>query len=312
MKNITEEIKAQALALKFDAVGIAPAEVLKEAEENLQCWTASGFHGSMKWMAETASERASPTAFFLEAESVLVVAQNYFRSKESLRMPPETGNISLYARGRDYHKVVRNKLKKLLRWIISREPAAKGRIFVDSFPIIEKPLAVRAGIGWSGKNSMLIIRGRGSYFFLGGILLNLPLIPDVPLNEDYCGTCNRCQQACPTGAIVRPYQLDARRCISYLTIEHKDGISPALRSLMGNHIFGCDICQMVCPWNRFARDTGETDFFSRFTKSDLLLQRLISLSREEFEKMFEGTPVRRAGYQRFRRNVEIAIANLLR
>ncbi len=312
MKTITEEIKTRALALKFDAVGIASAEVLKDAEENLKRWVTSGFHGEMNWMAETARERVDPAAFFPEAECVLIVAQNYFRSKENLQMPPEVGNVSIYARGRDYHKVVRNKLKKLLRWIISREPATKGRIFVDSFPIAEKPLAVRAGIGWIGKNSLLTIRGSGSYFFLGGILLNLPLTPDVPLNEDYCGTCNRCLQACPTDALIAPYQLDARRCISYLTIESEGEISPELRTRMGNHIFGCDICQAVCPWNRFARDTDETDFYSRFTEKDLLLGKLNSLSREEFERMFEGTPVRRGGYQRFRRNVEIAIANLLR
>ncbi len=309
-KSIKTALKQQALKLGFQAVGITDAETLHKHAGHLQRWLEEGYHGTMDWMATTGEKRADPRAFFPETESVLIAAYPYFRSREPLQTPPSIGNISLYARGRDYHKVLRKKLKQLLNWLTQREPKTKGRIFVDSFPILERALAQKAGLGWIGKNAMLILKGKGSWYFLGGILLNLPLPPDEPLTTDYCGTCNRCISACPTRAIVAPGVVDARRCISYLTIEHEGEISPEFHSAMGNHIFGCDICQEVCPWNRFASDTQETDFFSRFSPEELNLVHLQNLRQKEFEQMFEGTPVRRTGHRRFMRNIQIALGNL--
>ncbi|MCK4892562.1 MAG: tRNA epoxyqueuosine(34) reductase QueG, partial [Calditrichia bacterium] len=192
----------------------------------------------------------------------------------------------------------------------SDEPTSQGRIFVDSFPIMEKPLAMRAGLGWIGKNTTFLIKGEGSYFFLGGILLNLDLNPDLPISEQFCGSCNKCQTACPTGALDVPFRLDSRKCISYLTIEHHGNIDNRLQEKMKNLIFGCDICQIVCPWNqRFAKTGKEEDFKSRFKQRDLSLKSLGKLSREQYEKMFEGTAVRRSGYNKFLRNIRIAQAN---
>lgn len=309
MISLSRQIKSKAIDLGFSAAGISSAEILQEAEKNLKLWLAKGMQGSMDWMTATSEERANPKAFFKEAKSVLMIAQNYFRPEEPSQSPTGSGTISLYARGRDYHKVVRKKLKNLLGWILSVEPSAKGRIFTDSFPVMEKPLAVRAGIGWIGKNSTLILKNKGSYFFLGGILLNLPLPPDKPFEKNFCGSCNRCLHACPTGALFASGKIDARRCISYLTIEHRGKIGAGYQEKIGNHIFGCDICQDVCPWNRFAQKTNESDFFSRFSKTDLKLSFLESLSRQQFEQMFEGTAVRRAGFDRFLQNVRIAKNN---
>ncbi len=308
MRTLREEIKSVARELGFTSVGITTADPLEEEGKRLERWIREGRQGEMDWMARTVSERANPRGFFPEAESVLMVTLNYYREEEFF-LPSEYGTISLYARGRDYHKVMRKKLKRLLAEIQQLEPATKGRVFVDSFPIMEKALAVRAGLGWIGKNTLLIQKGLGTFFFLGGILLNLPLLPDEPVTKDFCGNCTRCQQACPTGAL-QPYQIDARRCVSYLTIEHPGGIDPQFHRPMGNLIFGCDICQVACPWNRSPLVTTVGDFYNRFSRDELKLTRLTNLTESEFEALFEGTPVRRAGYQRFQRNGEIALKNI--
>jgi len=308
-KRLAALIKTQALQLGFSAVGITDAQPLQEAGEKLSQWLAQEFHGGMDWMKHTEQVRVNPRSYFPQAQSIVVVAQNYFHQGDKIFLPADKGNISIYARGRDYHRVLRKKLRSLLKYIQGLEPSAQGRICVDSFPLMEKPIAVKAGIGWIGKHTNLIIKQKGSYFFLGEILLSIPLPADKPFSADYCGTCNRCQVACPTGALDTPYVLDARKCISYLTIEHDDEIDPDLQEGMGNWIFGCDICQAVCPWNRFRQTTTEEDFFGRFSESDFDLIRLAKLSGEEFEKMFAGTPVRRTGFRRFKRNVEIAIRN---
>ncbi|GAB4376561.1 MAG: tRNA epoxyqueuosine(34) reductase QueG [Calditrichia bacterium] len=312
MDTLAELIKKKALELGFETAGITHSEILEQAAADLHQMITEGKHGSMQWLAKTERQRPDPRAFFPDAKSVLMVAHNYYRQKDVRPIPPYSGIISLYARGRDYHKVLRKKLKRLLAEIQEREPTARGRIFVDSFPIMEKPLAVRAGIGWIGKNTTLLLKQKGSFFFLGGIILNLPLPADKPFTENYCGRCNRCQQACPTNALEIPGQLDSRRCISYLTIEHEGAIPEEFHPGMGTHIFGCDICQLVCPWNRFAQDTTETDFFSRFHDSDLKLTLLARLSQKQFERMFEGTPFRRVGYENFKRNVTIAQMNMRR
>lgn len=211
--------------------------------------------------------------------------------------------------GRDYHKVLRKKLRRLLADIQNLLPGTRGRICVDSFPLLEKALAVKSGIGWIGKHTNLIIKPKGSYFFLSEILLSEALPPDPPFSSDYCGSCNRCQTACPTGALDEAFVLDARRCISYLTIEHQGEIDPALQPGMENWVFGCDICQAVCPWNRFSSHCEETDFHNRLPDRMFALEELQQLSEAAFDQLFEGTPVRRAGYQNFRRNVTIAIKN---
>ncbi|MBN2366707.1 MAG: tRNA epoxyqueuosine(34) reductase QueG [Calditrichaeota bacterium] len=311
MKNLAQDTKNRALQLGFDAVGITGADLMDSSSADLNKFIDENRHGSMKWLADTAIQRSNPAAFFPEAQSVVMVALNYFRKKEKMIYSPELGTISIYARGRDYHKILRKKLKNLLEWIAEREPATRGRVFVDSFPIMEKPLAVRAGLGWIAKNSTLIIKGEGSYFFLGGLLLNLPLPPDEPFSAEYCGSCTRCLKACPANALTAPAQLDARKCISYLTIEHHGDIHPDYQQKLGNYIFGCDICQMVCPWNRrFATESGEVAFKNRFSGQKLNLKRLTRLTREEYEKMFAGTAVRRSGYERFRQTLEIALGNL--
>lgn len=313
MQDLAQRIKTEASQLGFDAVGITSTEPLKSDALNLNQVIRQGKHGTMAWLADTQKQRPNPKSFFSEAQSVIMVALNYYRKNEVMVMPPGSGTISIYARGRDYHKVVRNKLKRLLEGINNLEPKTRGRIFVDSFPIMEKPLAMRAGIGWIARNTTLIIKAKGSYFFLGGILTNLPLPFDEALTKDYCGACKKCQDACPTNAIIQPFQLDASRCISYLTIEHRGNVKDSFHEKIGNYLFGCDICQMVCPWNiKYAQNTLVSGFNSRFRSEQLSLYHLEKLSKTQFKKMFEGTAVRRLGFERFRRNLKTAKNNIKR
>lgn len=309
MQEIAEKIKQEALSRGFAVVGICDAEPLTDAGKLLEKWLTDQFHGTMEWMARTRRERANPRGYFPEAQTIIVVALNYFRENEPVLRNHDQGNISIYARGRDYHKVLRKKLKRLLTLIQTLLPDARGRVCVDSFPVMEKALAVKSGIGWIGKHTNLIIKQKGSYYFLGEILLSEKLPVDLPFSFDHCGNCNRCQVACPTNALENAYILDARRCISYLTIEHAGDIDPVLQAGMENWVFGCDICQAVCPWNRFSGQTEETDFSSRIPDEMFDLRCLQKLSENEFLQLFEGTPVRRAGYQNFMRNVNIACSN---
>ncbi len=309
MQEIAEKIKQEALSQGFAAVGFCDAEPLTDASPLLEKWLADQFHGTMEWMARTRHERAAPRSYFPDAQTVIVVALNYYRENEAVLRDSEQGNISIYARGRDYHKVLRKKLKRLLGYVQTLLPEAHGRVCVDSFPVMEKALAVKSGIGWIGKHTNLIIKQKGSYYFLGEILLSEKLPIDAPFSFDHCGNCNRCQVACPTNALDDAYILDARRCISYLTIEHNGDIDSALQNGMENWVFGCDICQAVCPWNRFSTQTEEADFASRIPDEMFDLRRLQKLSENEFLQLFEGTPVRRAGYQNFMRNVNIACGN---
>jgi len=309
MRNSVEQIKQKGRKLGFAEIAICDAEPLDEAGERLLAWLNREYQGTMGWMLRTRKERAEPKSFFPEVQSVIVVAYNYFRENEAVLRPANEGNISIYARGRDYHKVLKKKLRQLLEYIQTLFPEAKGRICVDSFPIMEKALAVKSGIGWIGKHTNLIIKQKGSYFFLGEILLSVELPVDEPLFTEYCGTCNRCQIACPTVALEEAFVLDARRCISYLTIEHKGEIDPQLQQGMENWVFGCDICQAVCPWNRFSEHTEDREFDNRLPEEWFDLRRLRQMSREEFAALFEGTPVRRAGYEGFMRNVKIAEEN---
>jgi len=309
MHDIVKQIKEKGYHLGFLEVGICGAENLNEEEDLLKNWLDRGYQGSMNWMERTREIRGDPKHFFPEAKSIIIVADNYFRSEEPVLRPVHEGNISIYARGRDYHKVLKNKLKTLLCFIQELMPDAEGRVCVDSFPIMEKPLAVRAGIGWIGKHTSLIIKGKGSYFFLGEILLSKELPNDEPLIADYCGSCDKCQVACPTEAINQAYVLDSNRCISYLTIEHDADIDPSLQQKMGNWIFGCDICQETCPWNRFSVDTEESEYSSGIPADFLKLESLKKLTREDYDRVFAGTPVKRTGFDNFKRNVKIALKN---
>ena len=305
-----EAIRNRALALGFDAVGFAPAELGPEARTRLGAFLAAGQHGDMGWLADRADERTHPRALWSEARSVVALGMSYAPGGDPLATLRERacGNISVYARGRDYHDVVKGKLKQLAQWIVSRPETAAVKVFVDTAPVMEKPLAARAGLGWQGKHTNLVSRQHGSWLFLGEIYTTLELEPDPP-HADRCGSCTRCQAVCPTAAFPAPYRLDATRCISYLTIEHRGPIPHQLRPLMGNRIYGCDDCLAVCPWNRFAVPSREPKLQARAELTAPRLAQLASLDDSGFRTMFAGSPVKRIGRNRFARNVVIAIGN---
>jgi epoxyqueuosine reductase len=307
--DIKAAIRAEALGLGFDAVGFAPAALAPDARAHLEEFIARGFHGEMGWLAARAAERGHPQALWPEAKSVVVLGLNYGPDGDPLT-PLERkgeGGISVYARGRDYHDIVKSRLKALARVIAARW-AGELKVFVDTAPVMEKPLAARAGVGWQGKHTNLVSRQWGSWLFLGEIYLSLDLPPDEP-ESDHCGACSRCLDVCPTRAFPAPYRLDARRCISYLTIEHKGHIDAALRPLMGNRIYGCDDCLAVCPWNKFAQATREPGFAPRAGLASPQLTTLAALDDAAFRQLFSGSPVKRIGRDRFVRNVLIAIGN---
>ena len=303
------EIREKALALGFDAIGFAPASLSSEARDNLATYLGQGLHGDMGWLAAKADRRVDPHALWPEARSVIVLGMNY-GSPETPNAhlgDAETGVVSVYARGRDYHDVVKSRLKQLGRWLAeSRDCQVK--VFVDTAPVMEKPLAEAAGIGWQGKHTNLVSRDFGSWLFLGEVFTDLALEPDAP-HADACGTCRACLDACPTGAFPAPYRLDARRCVSYLTIEHKGPIPRELRPLLGNRIYGCDDCLAACPWNKFARATDEPGLLPRGELTAPRLAELAALDDAAFRKLFSGSAVKRLGRDRFVRNVLIAIGN---
>jgi epoxyqueuosine reductase len=308
----TDLIRNQAFSLGFSAVGITDARPLAEAGTLLDHWLDRSFHGTMTWMSKTRAERRDPRAFFPKAQSVIVVALNYYQTPTQPRteetVPDKRARIARYAVGRDYHKVLKKKLRSLSDFIKTLHPEAVSRPCVDSFPLLEKPLAQRAGLGWIGKHTNLIMKRQGSFFFLGELLTSLPLVADAPFMSDHCGTCTACQDACPTNALSTPFELNASRCISYLTIEHTGEIEPELLRSLERWIFGCDICQEVCPWNRFAVPHSEPDFTSRIPPDLYEITRLLTLSSEEFDRIFAGTPIKRAGYERFMTSINAAYA----
>jgi epoxyqueuosine reductase len=304
--DVREAIRTEALARGFDAVGFAAAHLAEEARADLAEFLARGYHGQMDWLAAHAARRGDPQTLWADARTVVVLGLNY--GSESDDAPDgDCGIVSVYARGRDYHDTIKKRLKALARWIAERWPG-ELKVFVDTAPVMEKPLAQQAGIGWQGKHTNLVSRDFGSWLFLGEIYLSLELEPDAA-DEDHCGSCRQCLDACPTKAFPAPYRLDARRCISYLTIEHKGMIDPELRPLIGNRIFGCDDCLAVCPWNKYARAAAEPDFLAR---PGLTAPRLAALARLDdagFRRMFAGTSIKRIGRDRFVRNVLTAIGN---
>jgi epoxyqueuosine reductase len=312
--DIKSAIRDAALTLGFDAVGFAKAELGAESRAHLTRFLANGFHGDMGWLEARAEQRGDPRALWPEAKSVVVLGMNYGPDGDPLASLErrERGTISVYARGRDYHDLVKSRLKALARAIekIAKDHDVSGelKLFVDTAPVMEKPLAQRAGLGWQGKHTNLVSRGHGSWLFLGEIYLSLDLPPDEA-ESDHCGACQACLDICPTRAFVKPYVLDARRCISYLTIEHKGHIPAELRPLMGNRIYGCDDCLAVCPWNKFAHSTREPALLPRADLAAPRLAELAALDDAAFRQLFAGSPVKRTGRDRFVRNVLIAIGN---
>ena len=308
--EIREAIRGQALAMGFDAVGFAEARLAEAARADLGEFLRRGYHGDMGWLAATAERRGDPQTLWPEARTIVVLGLNYGSDDDPLTAAAdaERGAISVYARGRDYHDTLKRRLKGLARWIATCWPG-ELKVFVDTAPVMEKPLAQAAGLGWQGKHTNLVSREFGSWLFLGEIYLSLALAPDAA-ESDHCGACRRCLDACPTDAFPAPYRLDARRCISYLTIEHKGPIPAELRPLIGNRIFGCDDCLAVCPWNKFASVAEEPEFLPRAALTAPLLAELAIIDDAGFRARFAGTAVKRIGRNRFLRNVLIAIGNV--
>jgi len=307
--TLSDTLKQHARALGFDAAGIARADEAWEAGARLADFVAEGRHGDMRWMEDTLARRRAPTAMWPEARSALVVAMNYGPDHNPLDTlaERETGNISVYARGRDYHELIKSRLKQLAGEV-ARITGAEVKVFVDTAPLMEKPLAQKAGLGWQGKHTNLVSRDLGSWFFLGVVLTSAALAPDAP-EPDHCGSCRACLDICPTAAFPAPYQLDARRCISYLTIEHAGPIPREFRAAMGNRIYGCDDCLAACPWNKFAASASEAALFARAELKTPGLDELAALDDAAFREVFSGSPVKRSGRNRFLRNVAVAIGN---
>lgn len=301
--------------LGFQGLGVSDIDLIKE-EVYLNQWLAKGFHGDMDWMERHGTKRTRPSELVPETISIISVRMDYLppetQDPTMVLNHPELGYVSRYALGRDYHKVLRNRLQKLANRINIElklyDVEMKYRVFVDSAPVMEKPIAVKAGLGWLGKHTNVLNQEAGSWFFLGEIYTNLPLNKSQ-LVTDHCGDCTACIDICPTQAIVKPYELDARRCISYLTIEHKGVIAEEYRKPMANRIYGCDDCQLVCPWNRFAINTEETDFEIRNNLDASSLLSLFAWTENEFLQKLEGTAIRRIGIERWHRNIAIALGN---
>ena len=318
-ERLKAAIKAHGRSLGFDAVGVAGVDLAAE-EAGLAEWLAAGFHGEMDYMARHGplgtKLRARPAELVPGTVSVITARINYLAQPvaqlEQRLTEPDQAYVSVYAHSRDYHKVLRNKLQKLADLVESEVGAFGYRVFTDSAPVMEVALAEKSGLGWRGKHTLLLDRTAGSFFFLGEIYTDLALPPDAPV-EEHCGTCFACKDACPTGAIVGPYKVDARRCISYLTIELKGAIPEELRPLIGNRVYGCDDCQLACPWNKFAQTAAEPDFKSvRNGLDDASLLDLFAWSEAEFKQRMAGSAILRIGYAKWLSNIAIALGNALR
>jgi epoxyqueuosine reductase len=311
-QSLEEAIRAKAAELGFVACGFARADAADAAGVDLRRWLDAGHHGTMGWMEERAHHRVSPRALWPDAKSAIALAMSYAPASDPMALGErgELGRISVYARGGDYHKTVKKALKALARFIVDAAPS-ELKVFVDTAPVMEKPIAQAARIGWQGKHTNLVSREHGSWLFLGVILTSLELEPDPSADAgQHCGTCRRCLDACPTQAFVGPHRIDARRCISYLTIEHDGPIPTELRAAMGNRIYGCDDCLAVCPWNRFAdAASANRAFLPRAELAAPRLADLLALDDGAFREMFAGSPIKRIGVKRMVRNCLIAAGN---
>jgi epoxyqueuosine reductase len=304
-------LREEAARLGFASVGFAPAEGHPRQGERLTEWLGEGRHGSMEWMEGRAIQRATPQGLWPEAKSVIALGMSYAPPGDPLALADagEKARISVYAQGRDYHDVVKKALKALARWLVAREPGCELKVFVDTAPVMEKPLGEAAGIGWQGKHTNLVSTTHGSWLFLGAIYTTLEFGPDAP-HADRCGSCRACQDACPTAAFPAPYRLDARRCISYLTIEHKGPVPEEFRTALGNRIYGCDDCLAVCPWNKFASAAQAN--VRLLPREELVapdLAELLALDDAAFRQKFSGSPIKRIGRDRFVRNCLYAAGN---
>jgi epoxyqueuosine reductase len=305
---LAEDIKRWGLELGFGAVGVAEADA-SAAEPRLLEWLSRGWHGEMEYMARHGARRARPSELRPGTLRVISCRMDYLRERpRGIETDRERAYIARYARGRDYHKVLRARLQALCERIEAQVGPFGYRAFTDSAPVMEVELAQSAGLGWRGKHTLLLDRDAGSWFFLGEIYCDLPLPADAP-KDNHCGSCQRCIDICPTQAIRAPYQLDARRCISYLTIEHKSAIPEELRPLIGNRVYGCDDCQIVCPWNRFSQLSNEEDFKTRNGLDEATLVELFAWSEAEFDERLRGSPIRRIGYERWLRNLAVGLGN---
>ena len=316
INELRADLETEAKRIGFCAFGIAPAVEDGRAASSLDSWLASGMHGTMDWMENRAEQRRSPQALWPEARSVIALGMSYAPAGDPLTLEafPELARVSIYAQGKDYHDIVKKALKALARWLVG-EAKKRGlgeigvKVFVDTAPVMEKPLAQASGFGWQGKHTNLVSREHGSWLFLGEIYTTLDLDADVP-EADHCGSCQACQDACPTQAFPAPYRLDARRCISYLTIEHKGPIPAEFRKAIGNRIYGCDDCLAVCPWNKFAEAaSANRAFLARAELSAPRLSDLLTLDDAGFRRLFAGSPIKRIGRDRFVRNCLIAAGN---
>ena len=294
----------------FAKVGFCRPDALPELPERLARFVDDGMHGQMAWMADRMAWRGDPSALWPAARTVIMLAEPYTPDHDPLAVldRPDRAAISVYAHGRDYHDVVKKRLKRVGRWLIEQEPTAQIKVFVDTAPVMEKPLAQAAGLGWQGKHTNLLGRDLGSWFFLGAIFTTLEFDTDQP-EQSHCGSCTACLDICPTKAFPAPYRLDARRCISYLTIEHKGQVDPELRALMGNRIYGCDDCLAICPWNKFAVAGRDAKYDPRADVLAPPLAQLAALDDAAFRARFSGSPIKRIGRDRFVRNVLYAIGN---
>jgi len=307
--GLKERLRAEATACGFDCLGVSQAETDGRDGIDLDAFLEMGRIGDMTWLADKADRRRSPTALWPEAKSVISLGMNYGPSRNPLETLSHTdqGMISVYAQGKDYHDVVKKRLKWLARWLID-EAGGEVKVFVDTAPVMEKPAAERSGIGWQGKHTNLVSREFGSWLFLGEIFTTLELPPDTP-GADHCGTCDACRKACPTNALPAPGRIEPTRCISYLTIEHKSDIAEDLADAMGNRVYGCDDCLAVCPWNKFTTPVRESALAPREGMAAPSLLELAALDDTAFRTRFSGSPIKRTGRDRFLRNVMIAIGN---
>ena len=308
---LEDRLEAVARAHGFVAFGIADAGAAPQTAERLNQWLAEGRHGDMIWMESRAAQRGSPQGLWPEVRSVIALGMSYTPAHDPLVLAehPDRGRISVYAQGGDYHDVVKRALKAVARWLVAEAPGAEVKVFVDTAPVMEKPLSAAAGLGWQGKHSNLVSREHGSWLFLGAIYTTLELVASNP-GRDRCGSCTACQDACPTQAFPAPYQVDARRCISYLTIEHDGPIPHELRRGIGNRVYGCDDCLAVCPWNKFAETAhAHRAFLPRAELVAPSLGDLLALDDVAFRQVFAGSPIKRIGRGRMVRNAAIAAGN---
>jgi epoxyqueuosine reductase len=303
-ERLKEEIKRQAKSLGFDFCGFSKARYLEEEAPRLEAWLKKGMHGQMKYMENHFDKRLDPRQLVPGARSVISLLMNYYTSA---RQPNDAPRIAMYALGNDYHQIIKKKLRQLLEFIRQRVGDVNGRVFVDSAPVLERGWGLQSGLGWMGKNTQLINPKAGSYYFLAEIILDVEFPPDTPMH-DYCGTCQRCMEACPTNAIIKPYVVDASRCISYFTIELRDEIPQEYSDKIGNWLFGCDICQQVCPWNRFSKPHTEPELNPLPEIMTMTTRQWIDLTEEVFNKTFKHSPLKRTGYKGIKRNLRLLLS----